>query len=290
MEEREQILTATTQNDFLEYARKSCMKNGSYCAWRYGEWGLPSIQDTFWALRIYKKLFLKPPSSDRTRRWLESETPRILSEGDSENIYYAFFSFQMLSLLFPWKEDWLTPLSESLLVDSSALLETEARIRASCLWLSLEKNAGRPLPLIRNRIAHHLQKWLSEVQEDRISLDLPAWGMLVEGRLRAGLPANPIEPRILDRYRDPEGGYRLTPDSQVDTMECLWWGTRLDRRYFGREIPACKEVEGKVGSYQAKNGGYGPRPGAIPDLASTGMALDILLTIRAQPTQSKRIS
>ena len=286
MEETRQLLPF--EKDLLEYVRECCMENGSYCSWRYREWGLPSTRDTFWALRIHGKLFRNPPAADRTRRWLESELPRILAQGDPESIFYTYVSFRMLKIPLSMEPDWLTPLSETLLVENPNILETEGRIRACWLWLVLEQNASSALPLIRNRIGLQLEKWMSDVQNGRIMLDLPTWGALIEGHRRTGRFPTPIQKHIQDLYREPDGGYRLTPDCRVESMECLWWGTRLDRRYFGRNTQTCTILEEKVSSFQARNGGYGPRPGAIPDLTSTGMALDVLLTAR-KTSPSKRI-
>lgn len=286
MEKTKHILPC--EKSLLGYVRECRMENGSYCAWRYREWGLPSIQDTFWALRAYGKLYQNPPEAGITCRWLESELPRVLAQGDPENIFYAFFSFRMLKLPFPVEMDWLTPLSESLLAESPNVLEIEGRIRTCWLWLALERNASPASPFIRNRIGLQLEKWMSDVQDGRIMLDLPALGALLEGCQRAGRDETPIKKHILDLYREQDGSYRLTPDSRVESMECLWWGTRLDRRYFGRKTQTYTELEEKVSSFRARNGGYGPRPGAIPDLTSTGMALDVLLTAR-KTSPSKRI-
>ena len=183
----------------------------------------------------------------------------------------------MMNVPFPSKTDWLTPLWPSLFPERFNVLETEGKIRASWLWLVLEKNSFRPLPPLRNRIVLQLEQWMSDVQTKRIVLDFPSFGTLVEGYKQAGRFDKTIVEPILNLYREPDGGYRLTPDSRVESMECLWWGMRIDRQCFVRNIQTFAVLEEKMSSYESKNGGYGPRPGAIPDLPSTGMALDILL-------------
>ncbi|AKS24564.1 MAG: hypothetical protein C75L2_00140035 [Leptospirillum sp. Group II 'C75'] len=273
----------SVEERLLDYVRNCRMDNGSYCGWRYREWGLPSIQDTFWALRIYRKLSRTPPSAGRTRRWLESELPSILEEGDPEKTANAFCSFQMMGLTFPSEKDWLSPLSKHLFPAGTTVLEIEGKIRASWLWLVLERHSPKPLPSIRNQLARTLERWMSDVREKRIVLDLPGFGALVEGLRAAGCLDKPIIERVLNLYREPDGGYRLTPDSRTESMECLWWGMRLDRLCSDKNTQAFTALEETVFSCEARNGGFGPRPGAIPDLPSTGMALDLLRNIHPRP-------
>lgn len=273
----------SVEEGLLDYVGKCCMDNGSYCGWRFQEGGLPSIRDTFWALRIYRKLSRKPPSAGRTRRWLESELPSILEERDPEKTVYAFCSFRMINLAFPAGKDWLSPLSEHLFPVGTTVLEIEGKIRASWLWLVLEQHSPKPLPSIRNPLAHTLEQWMSDVREKRIVLDLPSFGALVEGLRAAGYFDKTSVERVLSVYREPDGGYRLTPDSQAETMECLWWGMRLERLCFGGILQSLTALEEKMSSYKARKGGFGPRPGAIPDLPSTGMALDLLRNIHPRP-------
>uniref|UniRef100_A0A7C3R4Z5 Uncharacterized protein n=1 Tax=Leptospirillum ferriphilum TaxID=178606 RepID=A0A7C3R4Z5_9BACT len=261
---------------FLPYARSRQMENGAYSSWRYMDEGLASVKDTFWALRIYENLLSVAPESDRTRQWLDTGLEETWAGGDMENLFYALFSRRMLQQPWPKVEGWLKQSSSWFLTENSEDQHMGGGIRECLLWLQIEsKNAVR-LDEIRDRIGKYVENCYKSFLHNRVILDLPTYGALIESLFETDKPLTDGG-EWLGPYRDDITGYRLTPDSRTGSMETLWWGVWLDQRFSGKNMPDPKKLGMLLDSYRTRNGGYGPRPGAIPDLESTGMALDILL-------------
>ncbi len=262
---------------FLPYARSRQMENGAYSSWRYMDSGLPSVKDTFWALRICKNLSAEAPSANRTRHWLETGLSDIWGGGDMENIFYALFSCRMLHLPWPDIGTWLERSSEFLLSEQTTDREAGGKIRDCLFWLHIERKNAVKLDEVRCRLGKYLESCQKKVLNKQIGLDLPTYGALIEGLSLTNAPVTPSVGRFLERYRDDVTVYRLTPDSRTYSLETLWWGTRLDRQLVNGKPSETGPLGELLESHKTRNGGYGSRPGAIPDLESTGMALDVLL-------------
>lgn len=268
---------------FLPYARSRQMENGAYSSWRTMDSGLASVKDTFWALRINEHLLSVVPETARTRQWLDTGLEDTGAGGEMENLFYALFSRHMLHMPWPEVGGWLKRSSAGLLTEFPEGQNMGGRIRECFLWLQIEsKNAVR-LDGIRDRIGRYIENCYKSAMKNRGMLDLPTYGALVESLFETGKPLTYVSRDCLEPYRDDVTGYRLTPDSRTCSMETLWWGVWLDQRFPGKNRPDRKMLGPLLDSYKTRNGGYGPRPGAIPDLESTGMALDIFLWSGARP-------
>lgn len=268
---------------FLPYVRSRLMENGAYSSWRYMNSGLASVKDTFWALRINANLLSVAPETARTRQWLDTGLDDIGTGREVENLFYALFSRRMLHMPWPEVGGWLKRSSAGLLMDFREGQNMGSRIRECLLWLQIEsKNAVR-FDGIRDRIGRYIENCYKRAMKNPGMLDLPLYGALVESLFATGKPLTSVSREWLEAYRDDVTGYRLTPDSRTGSMETLWWGVWLDRRFPGKNRPDREMLGPLLDSYKTRNGGYGPRPGAIPDLESTGMALDIFLWSGARP-------
>lgn len=268
---------------FLPYASNRQMENGAYSSWRYMDSGLASVKDTFWALRIHENLLSVAPGTGRTRQWLDTVLEDICAGGESENLFYALFSRRMLRMPWPELEGWLKRSSAGLLADISEGQNMGGKIRECLLWLQIERINAVRLDGLRDSIGKFIENCYKRVMNQRVMPDLPTYGALIESLFETGRPLTYFSKDCLGPYRDDVAGYRLTPDSRTGSMETLWWGVWLDHRFSGKNMPHPEILCPLLDSHKTRNGGYGPRPGAIPDLESTGMALDILLWSGARP-------
>lgn len=255
----------------VSYLQGRQLPNGAYSSIYCEGVELPSVKDTGWALRSFRILQVLPERPSDTLAWLMKIERDLIEAGDIESVSLLAEGLVSLGGQVPVLADFLRESCGRLFPGEGTRFEEEGRLEEIRLWLELERGGPGKDPEGRQRIRHFLEtRFLPSEPEDLIALSDGLWACLLSG---VGLPA-----MSLDRwngFQDPVTGFRLTPYSRMATLKTLRAGLRISELYdlfFGYG----GEARDYVDSCRAKNGGYGRRPGAVPDLESTGTALFVL--------------
>lgn len=256
------------------YVRSRRMENGAYSSILSEGIGVSSIRDTDWALRIFGMLKSHPVIPEITRSWLHSISEKIQEEGDIECTYHLVRAFLALEETLPDMALFLDRSIERLFPSGHDVFEEEGRLRECHLWLETETGSGsRKTARGRQRIRQFLENGMPSLILEPV--DLPGLGHTLESFRFLGVGTQKLSRTLWESFQDPCTGVRLTPESRMSTLETAWWGVRISAGY-GLSLHYPQAILDFVDGCRTRNGGYGPRPGAVPDLESSGMALEIL--------------
>ncbi|MHB8542614.1 MAG: hypothetical protein ACYC9S_01245 [Leptospirales bacterium] len=257
-----------------QYVRSRRMENGAYSSILSEGIGVSSIKDTDWALRIFRTLGRLPESPGITRNWLHSVSGEVLEEGDIECSFHLVRSFLELEETLPDLTDFLDRSIERLFPSGQDVFEEEGRLKECRLWLEIGRMSGRPgVAGGHQRIRQYFENGMPSLLAEPI--DLPGLGNTLDSFRLLGVRTHLLSRTLWGTFQDPVTGVRLTPESRISTLETAWWGVRLQAVH-GHSLRHPEAILDFVDECRTGKGGYGPRPGAVPDLESSGMALEIL--------------
>jgi hypothetical protein len=255
----------------VSYLHGRQLPNGAYSSIYCEGVELPSIKDTGWALRSFRILEIQPERSADTLAWLMHIERNLLSAGDIESVSLFVEGILVLGGKVPDLSEFLKGSRERLFPGEGSRFEEEGRLEEFRLWLELEQKGPGKDPEGRGKIRDFLEdRFLPREREDLPSLS--------DGLLACRSSGIDLPPMSLERweaFQDPVTGFRFTPYSRMATIKTLWAGLRISELY-GLTVRYREEIRDYADFCRTKNGGYGRRPGAVPDIESTGIALLVL--------------
>lgn len=261
-------LHAPTVTSYLSARR---LPNGAYSSIYCDEMVLPpSVKDTGWALESFRILQIVPYHSADTVAWLEGISRNVLSGGDVESVFLIVLGLRILGGELPDLSEFLKGARERFLPAENVHFDEEGRLLEFRLWLELERTGPGHDPEGRNLIRRFLEsRFVPSEPVDLIALS--------DGRSAcrlSGISLPSLDPKTWESYQDPVTGVRLVPQARMATLWTLRAALRVAELY---SVPLRypKVALEYVDSCRTRSGGYGRRPGAVADLESTAIALQV---------------
>lgn len=261
-------LHASTVASYLSGKR---LPNGAYSSIYCAGMDLPpSVKDTGWALESFRVLRIAPDRSADTVAWLEGISRNVISAGDVESVFLLALGLRILGGELPDLSEFLIGARERFLPWEGVRFEEEGRLLEFRLWLELERAGPGQDPEGRNLIRRFLETRFLPFEP----IDLIALSDGLSACRLSGIPIPALDPESWERYQDPVTGVRLVPQARMATLVTLRAALRIAELYV---VPLRypKEALEYVDSCRTRNGGYGRRPGAVADLESTAIALQV---------------
>lgn len=256
--------------------------DGGFCFYRDERYGVEesNAADTYYAVASLDLLHAAPPRVDEAVEWLcNAQQP----SGWYPGVATAWYALQALRLLgvrpahdprvyLEAQGDRLSAWCGRTLEWSSALLLLERLADLYKHWsVSFTEEQSRVI-----------MEWLQALRGERGGYGRPAENLIDAQRAVAvmnhiGRVPDEGALSFAEQCIDPQSGFRLVPQSPAASVEVVQAGVALFQTYHTALPPVIRDSAARfVSLCQYRQGGFGRVSGALPTLADTWRALDVL--------------
>ncbi len=255
---------------------------GGYCFYRTPSWGIeePNALDTLAAVASLGLLGVQCPNPEETGRWVQGLQRE---DGTYSTLTIGWAALSTLNLLGfkpsrgPWR--WLDAACDGIIRETAGPHRDQAGTLIDLdrlVGLIGGRNKGQLHPGHRKTILDAIERWRDSKGgwvQGGPTIEVTAVAVRLASRCGQDLSHDASLRDWVRACEDPVHGFRICPGAGEATSGALWGGLFLLDVLGGMEPKDPKAVDRNIALLQRKNGGLGPRPGAIATLFDTWTGL-----------------